>query len=85
MKFDKLNPWLSLVGNIAILLGLMAVAIEIRDNSVAVRSQELGALRELNQDRYLAMLSPDFLSLYVKSLVCHSRWTHHLGNCSGKT
>ncbi len=46
----------------------MAVAIEIRDNSVAVRSQELGALRELNQNRYLAMLSPDFLSLYVKSL-----------------
>ena len=68
MKLDKMNPWLSFIRNIAILLGLMAVAIEIRDNSVAVRSQELGALRELNQDRYLAMLSPDFVSLYVKSL-----------------
>lgn len=68
MKLDRLNPWLSFIGNIAILMGLMAVAIEIRDNSVAVRSQELGALRELNQDRYLAMLSPDLTSMYVKSL-----------------
>ena len=68
MTLDKLNPWLSFVGNIAILMGLTAVAIEIRDNSVAVRSQELGALRELNQERYLAMLSPDLASMYVKSL-----------------
>jgi hypothetical protein len=68
MTLDKLNPWLSFIGNIAILMGLMAVAIEIRDNSVAVRSQELGALRELNQERYLAMLSPDLASMYVKSL-----------------
>ncbi len=68
MKFEKVNPWLTFVGNIAILLGLIAVAIEIRDNSLAVRSQELGALRELTQNRYLAMLSPELAAMYVKSL-----------------
>ncbi len=51
MKIEKLNPWLNFIGNLAILFGLIAVAIEIRDNSAAVRAQELGAITDLNIER----------------------------------
>ena len=68
MKLDKLNPWLNFVGNIAILVGLIAVAIEIRDSSTATRAQELGAMTDLNIERNFTMMSPELSSIYVKSL-----------------
>ena len=50
MDFDKLNKWLSLVANVAILGGLVFLALEIQQNTNAIRStavQELiGVARE---------------------------------------
>jgi len=68
MKIDKLNTWIGFSGNIAILLGLIALAVEISENTAAVRAQELGAQRQENQDRQLAMLGADTREFYVKSL-----------------
>ena len=50
LDFDKLNKWLSLVANVAILGGLVFLALEIQQNTNAIRStavQELiGVARE---------------------------------------
>lgn len=68
MKLRQVNPWLNLVGNLAILLGLVAVAIEIRNNSAAVRLQALSVLSEQTTQLNLAASEPGFARLYVKSL-----------------
>jgi hypothetical protein len=68
MKMEKLNAWIGFSGNVAILLGLIALAVEISDNTAAVRAQELGALQEQTQERRLALLSKDLRELYIKSL-----------------
>ena len=68
MKLEQLNAWLSFVGNIAIVLGLVALAIEINENTAAVRAQELGALQEQVQARQLASLDGDFSQVYAKGL-----------------
>jgi hypothetical protein len=68
MKLERVNGLLSFLGNIAILLGLIALAVEINDNTAAVRAQELGALADQDRERQLAMLDPDVRAFYVKSL-----------------
>ena len=68
MNLEKLNGWLTFLGNIAIVLGLVALAIEINENTTAVRAQELGALQEQIQARQLASLSGDFSEVYAKGL-----------------
>ena len=68
MKLEKLNTWLTFAGNIAILLGLVAVAIEINDNTRAMRAQELGALEEMDQNLQIAVLDQQFMRVWAKSL-----------------
>jgi hypothetical protein len=92
MKLERFNAWLSFAGNIAILTGLVALAIEISDNTAAVRAQELGAVWEQTQTRQLATLEPAFGELYQKSLYSPEElslaelvrlvpyFSHHLSN-----
>ena len=68
MNLERLNSWLTFLGNIAIVLGLIALAIEISENTTAVRAQELGALQEQIQARQLASLNGDFSQIYAKGL-----------------
>jgi len=68
MNLERLNRWLTFMGNIAIVLGLIALAIEINENTTAVRAQELGALQEQIQARQLASLNGDFSEVYAKGL-----------------
>lgn len=74
MNIDKLNQWLSLVANFAVLFGLLALVVEIRSNTSAIRSSEWGAIMDqsalLNQadeprnNAYMkALYSPDELSV----------------------
>jgi len=71
----KLNGWLTFAGNIAILLGLIALAIEIRHNTSAVRAQELGDLQSQTQERREMMLTSDLPKIYMKSLYSPSELT----------
>ena len=75
MKMEQVNAWLGFAGNIAILLGLVAVAIQINDNTAAVRAQELGAIAEQVQQRQHVLLDSDVRALYVKSLVAPAELT----------
>lgn len=57
-----------LAGNIAILVGLILLAVEIRDNTSAVRQQERGAKLEREHELLLAAAGDNFGASYVKLL-----------------
>lgn len=46
MKLDKLNAWLTLVANVGVLLGILLVAFELRQNSLVVAAQTRSDLAE---------------------------------------
>lgn len=68
MKLEKINSLLGLAGNFAVLLGLIALAIEINDNTAAMRSQELSSFQERTQSLLASLMGEDIRRIYVKSL-----------------
>ena len=69
MKFGRLNSWLGVVSNIAIVLGLVALVIEIRANTQAVRSQEISQGEAFERQRQLLLATDPVLTpIYMKSL-----------------
>ena len=70
MKMERLNAWMTFAGNIAVLLGLVAVAIEINTNTNALRVQIEENSFALQQERSSAIAgNTDLQALYVKSLL----------------
>jgi len=55
MKMERLNAWMSLAGNIAVLLGLVALAVEINANTKAVRLQIMENSAVLTQEARLSL------------------------------
>lgn len=58
MNVAKMNPLLEFIGGIAVLIGLVFVALELRHNTEAVRAETLQSLTEQSQD-YLLLLASD--------------------------
>lgn len=70
MNIDRLNAWLNLAGNIAILLGLVALAVEINTNTQAQRLQILENSYALSAEAQLAVAeNADLQELYAKVLL----------------
>jgi hypothetical protein len=46
MKADKVNPWLTLIANVGVIAGIFFLAIEIRQNSDAIRAQTRAQLAD---------------------------------------
>jgi hypothetical protein len=53
MKMERLNAWMGLAGNIAILLGLVALAVEINANTKALSVQAMENTMAMIQERKL--------------------------------
>ncbi|NIO42442.1 MAG: hypothetical protein GTO41_21200 [Burkholderiales bacterium] len=68
MNISKVDAWFGLAGNIAILLGLVLLAVEIRDNTSAVRQQERGAKLEREHELLMAAAGNNLGASYVKLL-----------------
>ena len=76
MKMERLNTWMSFAGQIAVLLGLVALAIEINANTKALRVQVTENSFALQQERMAATAgNVDLQALYVKSLLNPSELT----------
>ncbi len=58
MKISKLNPVLEFVGGIAVLIGLIFVGLELRQNTEAVQASTLQSLTDQSQT-YLLMMASD--------------------------
>lgn len=68
MNISKVDAWLGLAGNVAIFVGLILLAVEIRDNTSTVRQQERGAKLEREHELLLAAAGDDLGASYVKLL-----------------
>jgi len=68
MKLEKMHVWLGLLGQLAVLGGLVALVIEIRSNTQSIRAQELASLTDRISTRQLALMNPDIRGVYTKSL-----------------
>lgn len=67
MNFQKLNNSLTVIANLAVLLGLVALVVEIRANTAAIRSEEWGSI----SDQALAAsngTNPELNAVYIKAL-----------------
>ncbi|NIP51550.1 MAG: hypothetical protein GWN81_06315 [Phycisphaerae bacterium] len=65
---ENLNRWLTLAANVAVLVGIIALVVEIRTNTAAVRSQEWGAILEQHQELNLNQATIESSELYTKAL-----------------
>jgi hypothetical protein len=70
MNVERLNAWMSFAGQVAVLLGLVALAIEINANTKALRVQLTENSFALQQERMAATAgNAELQALYVKSLL----------------
>ncbi len=56
MNVDRLDGRLTFAGNLANLLGLVALAIAINDITEAVRAQELGSMNDQTQALFITSI-----------------------------
>ena len=76
MNVERLNTWMSLAGQFAVLLGLVALAVEINANTKALRVQVTENSFALQQERMAATAgNVELQALYVKSLLNPSELT----------
>jgi hypothetical protein len=68
LKSIKLESWIGVVGNLAVVAGLVVVAIELRQNSIVANgelsSQFQGHWQEMDRSRQ----DPSFAIVYAKSI-----------------
>lgn len=57
MNFEKLNQWLSLLANIGVLLGIIFLAVEMRQNTAMMQAQTRDAITGKQMDFYSQILS----------------------------
>ena len=57
MNFDKLNQWLSLVANFGVLIGIVFLAIEMRQNTAMMQAQTRDAMTEKQMTFYSQILA----------------------------
>jgi hypothetical protein len=70
MKMERLNAWLGLAGHVAVLLGLIALAVEINGNTKALHVQVMENTASRAQEGLLAVAgNVDLQTLYVKALL----------------
>ena len=46
MTMEKFNGWMTLIGQFAVLAGLIALFVEIRGNTLSTRTQELASITD---------------------------------------
>ena len=67
MKLKKLNIWLTLATNVAVVLGIVFLVVEIQQNTAAIRSQSSIAINDslahLNQAIYT---DPGFTDIWIR-------------------
>ena len=67
MKVEKLNIWLTLGTNVAVVLGIVLLVVEVQQNTAAIRSQSSIAINDslahLNQALYG---DPGFTDIWIR-------------------
>ena len=69
MNLDKVNKWLLLVANIGVLFGIVLLAYELRQNSLAVEAQTRSSIAGDTADALWRQIEHDGLSVALRKLV----------------
>lgn len=68
MNVDKLNRWLTLGANVGVVIGLIVLIVELRQNSSLTRAAMEIELTRVQADLELRMSSPDMSAVWMKSV-----------------
>lgn len=68
VKFDRLNKWLTLGANIGVVLGLIILIIEVRQNAALSRTALESAKNDQLADIELSIASPAVAAAWTKSI-----------------
>lgn len=55
MNFDKFNQWLTLLANLGVLLGIVFLALEMRQNTEMMKAQTRDSITEKQANWYMAI------------------------------
>ncbi|MGK7296493.1 MAG: hypothetical protein ACNS61_11820 [Candidatus Wenzhouxiangella sp. M2_3B_020] len=67
-KADRLNRWLTLGANLGVVLGLIILIVEVRQNAALTRAQMETGRNDLLAQIELSLAQPDIASAWVKSI-----------------
>jgi hypothetical protein len=62
LQIEKLNPWLAVVANLGMIVGIVFLAVEIRTNTAAVQSSSVQAVTNTSVEGLRALASDADLS-----------------------
>ena len=68
MNFDKVNKWLTLSANLGVVLGLIIVIVEIRQNSELTRTSMEGELNAWQSEFEFNLTTSDIAEIQLKSI-----------------
>ncbi|MDP3492154.1 MAG: hypothetical protein Q8R82_03505 [Hyphomonadaceae bacterium] len=67
-KLDRLNKWLTLGANVGVVLGLILVFIEVRQNAELTRTQMEQQMNDMLSTIELSIAEPQMAAVWVKSV-----------------
>ncbi|WP_370338888.1 hypothetical protein [Parvularcula marina] len=68
MNVDKINRWLTLGANVGVVIGLIVLIVELRQNSSLTRAAMEIELTAVQSDLELRMSAPDISAVWMKSV-----------------
>lgn len=76
LKFDKVGQWVSLLANIGVLFGFVAVAYQLHLNTTSLEAASSHLTKELSTSAEVALMGDTGHAAYAKSIVNPSQMTH---------
>lgn len=67
-KLDRLNKWLTLGANVGVVLGLVLVFVEVRQNAELTRTQMEQQMNDMLANIELSIAEPEMAAVWVKSV-----------------
>lgn len=75
MNLDQVNKWLVLFSNVAVVAGILLVAVQIHENTVATRLQTLSAFNTQLANAEIACMGDNFADAFATALLRPSETT----------
>lgn len=75
MNFDRINKWLTLAANTGVVLGMIFLIVELRQNAALTRMSMQAAKNALLADIELSLAAPERTEIWVKSYMTPQEMT----------
>lgn len=65
---DNVNKWLTLTANVGVIFGIVFLGFEIRQNTIAVKSEAALGIQSQVQSIYNMLLTDPMMEIYVRGM-----------------